>query len=70
MQIPVWLRLLVSAMVVAFGGYRIVLSFRSDKEDETARRRGGLYAFQRRTHLLFGVFYLLVGGFLLFGAFR
>lgn len=69
MRLPSWLVLLVGGMVIVFGVYRLRLAFRSDTEDEAARRRGGLYAFPRRTHLLFGVLYLLMGAWLLAGVF-
>ena len=69
MQLPPWVPALVGVLVLVFGVYRIRLTFRSDKDDEAAKRRGGLYAFQRRTHLLFGIAYLLMGAFLLLGAF-
>lgn len=62
MRIPIWLLLGVAALVMIFGVYRIVLSFRSDEADDRARARKGLYAMGRRTHFLVGVVYLLLGG--------
>jgi len=62
MRVPVWLTLGVALLVCAFGAYRIRLAFRSDEEDARARARKGLYAMGRRTHLLIGVVYLLLGG--------
>jgi hypothetical protein len=61
MRVPVWLTLGVAVLVCVFGAYRIRLAFRSDEEDERARARKGLYAMARRTHLLIGVVYLLLG---------
>ena len=61
MRVPVWLTLGVAFLVCAFGAYRVRLAFRSDEADERARARKGLYAMGRRTHLLIGVVYLLLG---------
>ncbi|HSR97182.1 MAG TPA: hypothetical protein VLM79_09040 [Kofleriaceae bacterium] len=62
MRVPVWLTLGVALLVCLFGAYRIRLALRSDAEDERARQRKGLYAMGRRTHLLVGLIYLLLGG--------
>jgi hypothetical protein len=56
---------LVAAAVIIFGVYRIILSRRSDEDDDKARRRGGMYAMPRRTHMLLGVVYCLLGLWLL-----
>jgi hypothetical protein len=60
-RIPVWLTLGVAALVIFFGGYRILLSFRSKDEDQRARARGGLFGMGRRTQFLIGVVYILLG---------
>ncbi|HEU4733584.1 MAG TPA: hypothetical protein VFT22_37075 [Kofleriaceae bacterium] len=65
MRLPVWLVLGVALLVSVFGAYRIRLAFRSDEEDQRARARKGLYAMGRRTHLLVGMIYLLLGGALI-----
>jgi hypothetical protein len=62
MRVPVWLTLGVAALVVIFGIYRIRIGFRDDEEDKRARARKGLYAMGRRTHILIGIVYLLLGG--------
>jgi hypothetical protein len=51
----------VAAVVIIFGLYRVRLAFRSNAEDERAKERGGLYGMGRRTHLLIGIIYLLLG---------
>ncbi|HWO21326.1 MAG TPA: hypothetical protein VNO30_21310 [Kofleriaceae bacterium] len=61
MRIPVWLTLAVAVLVVVFGVHRIRLSFRSDDEQARAQQKKGLYAMGRRTHLLIGIVYLLLG---------
>ena len=62
MRVPVWLTLGVAALVIIFGLYRVRIGFRSDEEDARARARKGLYAMGRRTHILIGIVYLLLGG--------
>jgi len=62
MRIPVWLTLGVAALIIIFGVYRISLSRRSDAQEAVAQKRKGLYGMARRTHLLIGIVYLLLGG--------
>ena len=61
MHIPIWLTLGVALLVIVFGVYRIRIAMRSDEEDARAKTRKGLYAMGRRTHLLVGIVYLLLG---------
>jgi hypothetical protein len=61
MRIPFWLTLGVAVLVIVFGVHRIRLGFRSDEQEAIARKRKGLYSMARRTHLLIGVVYLLLG---------
>ncbi len=62
MRIPVWLTLGVAALVIIFGIYRIHIALtRTGEADERAKARGGLYSMGRRTHMLIGVVYLLLG---------
>jgi len=67
MVIPRWISFLVAAMVLAFGCYRLYIAVTSD--DETLKRRKGLYGQSRRRHMLFGILYLILGGFIIAGAF-
>ena len=67
--VPIWLTFLVATMVIIFGLYRIKMALRSAEEDEKARAKKGLYSLPRRTHVLFGILYLLLGVFLIAGAF-
>jgi hypothetical protein len=69
MHIPIWLTLGVAALVIIFGVYRIRIAMRTDEQDSRARPRRGLYAMGRRTHLLVGIVYLLLGAGLLATAF-
>jgi hypothetical protein len=62
MRVPVWLTLGIASLVCVFGLYRIRLAFRANGEDQRARAKKGLYAMGRRTHLLIGLVYLLLGG--------
>jgi len=65
MTLPSWVTFLVAALVIGFGGYRIWIAFRPEDAEARARQRKGLYALPRRTHFLFGLLYLLLGGFLI-----
>ena len=69
MRIPAWIFAAVGVMVILFGAWRIRLSFRSDDEDATAKKRGGLFGVGRRSHLLSGIIYILLGVYLVLGAF-
>src|SRR5687767_11917308 len=59
MRIPVWVTLAVAALVIGFGGYRLFLGLRKDRDLDTPKR--GLYGMSKRTHLIIGTFYLLLG---------
>ena len=61
MRIPVWLLYGVAVLIMIFGVHRVRIGFRSDAEDKRARSRKGLYAMPRRTHVLIGFVYLLLG---------
>jgi hypothetical protein len=66
MRIPVWLTLCVAALVLGFGSYRLYLAFRKSTEtDEELAKKRGLYAMRKRTHLLIGMVYVLLGAGLL-----
>jgi len=69
MRIPSWIFGAIGALVIVFGIWRIRLSRRNLEEDQAAKRRGGLYGVNRRTHLLIGCLYLLLGAYLLIEAF-
>lgn len=62
MRIPVWFALTVAAFVVLFGAYRIKLGLTlSPEQEDTARKRGGLYAMGKRFHLFVGIIYIAMG---------
>ena len=65
MRIPQWLSILIAALVILFGAYRLWLAVSGPSDDERAKARRGLMAMSRRQHGLVGVLYLLVGGALL-----
>lgn len=67
MFIPRWITFLIAACVIGFGVYRIYIAFTTDPE--TLAQRKGLYGLPRRTHILFGILYLLLGAFLIASAF-
>jgi uncharacterized membrane protein HdeD (DUF308 family) len=68
-HIPTWILILVGGLVSVFGVFRIFLGFRSAEEDERARSRGGLFGMRRTTHIVIGLIYVVMGVFLILGAF-
>jgi uncharacterized iron-regulated membrane protein len=75
MALPRWLFFVVAIWVIAFGGFRLYLAARKRRlaaapagEGRPDFRQRGLYALPARTHLLYGVLYLLLGGYLLAAA--
>ncbi len=61
MRIPVWVTIGVAILVIVFGVIRIRLAFRTDAQEQLSRKRKGLYGMGKRTHLLIGIVYLLLG---------
>jgi len=68
-RLPPWVPLFIGVLVALFGMYRVRIAFRTRGDDERARQQGGLYAMARRTHLLVGVLYVIMGGMLVATAF-
>ena len=66
MFVPSFVTYMVAACVILFGCYRIYLAFTTEKE--VLAKRKGLYGLPKRTHILFGILYLLLGAFLIGGA--
>jgi hypothetical protein len=66
-HVPQWLTIVIAVIVIAFGLYRIRMSF--VKVDPDAPKKslmgGGLYRMSPRTHLFIGVIYLALGGALI-----
>jgi hypothetical protein len=66
MVLPRWIPFLVAAWVIAFGILRLRIATRKDDEEQEAKpnfRKGGYYARSKRSHALFGVAYLILGGY-------
>ena len=61
MHVPVWLTLMCAALVILWGGYRMKLGLRSKEAEARAAERKGLFGMPRRTHLLIGLVYVLLG---------
>ena len=61
MRLPAWLTLTCAAMVIVWGAYRIKIGLRSREAEARAAEKKGLFAMPRRTHLLIGTIYLLLG---------
>ncbi len=66
MTIPRWLLFLVAAWVIAFGLFRIYIALRPRRPSPQGPNymQRGMFARSPRTHVLFGVVYLVLGAFL------
>lgn len=64
---PSWIVFVIGSMVILFGAFRLSLVFRSSTDEQVARERGGIFGYGRRTNLLFGLVYVLMGVLLLLG---
>jgi hypothetical protein len=67
MALPAWVFFLVAVWVIAFGVFRIVVAVKrarlaAAEPDRPNLMKRGLYALSPRTHILFGVVYILLGG--------
>lgn len=67
LALPAWVFFLVAVWVVAFGVFRIVMAVKRSKlaasdPDRPNFMKRGLYALSPRTHILFGVVYIVLGG--------
>ncbi len=61
MVVPPWLSLTCAVLIAVWGVYRIRLGLRSEEAERRATAKKGLFALPRRTHLLIGVVYVLLG---------
>jgi len=59
--LPPWLTFTCAALVIVWGVYRVKVGLRSEAAEERALAKKGLYAMPRRTHLLIGAVYVLLG---------
>jgi len=69
-RIPVWLTFLVAGLVLLFGLYRIRLAMKAtdavpEVDGDPAPPRRGIYNMSRRSHLMVGIIYILLGGALI-----
>jgi uncharacterized membrane protein HdeD (DUF308 family) len=65
--LPAWIFFLVAVWVIAFGVFRIVVAVKRSRQaarspDRPNFMKRGLYALSPRTHILFGIVYILLGG--------
>jgi hypothetical protein len=66
MVLPRWIPFLIAAWVIAFGILRLRIATRKEEEADSKKpnyRKGGYYARSKRSHALFGVAYLILGGY-------
>ena len=66
MLLPRWIPFLIAAWVIAFGILRLRIATRKEEEEASNRpnyRRGGYYARSKRSHMLFGSAYLILGAY-------
>jgi hypothetical protein len=67
MALPAWIFFLIAVWVIAFGVFRIVMAVKrsrlaASEPDRPNFMKRGLYALSPRTHILFGVVYIALGG--------
>jgi hypothetical protein len=67
MKIPQWVPFLVAAWVIAFGLLRLRIATKKEDPDSNKPnyRKSGYYARSKRSHLLFGIVYILMGAYLI-----
>jgi hypothetical protein len=66
MMLPRWIPFLIAAWVIAFGILRLRIAMRKDDAETSDRpnyRKGGYYARSKRSHMLFGISYLVLGAY-------
>lgn len=68
MVLPRWIPFLIAAWVIAFGILRLRIATRKDEDENEDNpkpnyRKGGYYARSKRSHMLFGIAYLILGGY-------
>ncbi|HKA88855.1 MAG TPA: hypothetical protein VKE22_14400 [Haliangiales bacterium] len=68
MRFPPWIVVLLSALVILFGIFRITLGFQKPPRDDEAPRKG-LFAYPRRTQILIGTIYVVLGVLLILPVF-
>ena len=67
LNLPRWVPILVGALVLLFGVYRLRLGLR---KPDPERKRQGLDAMSNRYHLMFGLVFLATGAFLILSGLR
>lgn len=68
MSIPRWVVFLVAFWVICFGVFRLYIAATKNKREQKDRpsfRKRGMYAKSRRSHLVLGTLYVLMGGVLI-----
>jgi hypothetical protein len=72
MGVPPWLALSIGILVVVWGAFRIYIGIRPPPSPSTSTdegiRRTGLFGLPRRTQILVGIIYLLLGAMLILPA--
>ena len=67
MSIPRWVVFLVAFWVICFGAFRLYIAFTKDKraaQKGPSFRKKGMYAKSKRSHLVIGTLYIVMGGVL------
>ena len=66
MMLPRWIPFAIAFWVIAFGILRLRIATRKEApgdEDRPNFRKGGYYARSKRSHAIYGVAYLALGGY-------
>jgi hypothetical protein len=65
MPLPTWALFAIAGWLMLFGIFRIAVSIRGRRRADEGEAPRGILALSWRRHLVFGVFYFVVGAYLL-----
>jgi hypothetical protein len=65
MMLPRWIPFLIAAWVILFGIHRLRIATKKEDPDSERPnyRKGGYYGRSKRSNMLFGIAYLILGAF-------
>ena len=64
MPLPPWALFVIAAWLILFGSFRIAVFFRARRRGEDDAQARGAFSLGVRRHLVFGLFYIVAGAYL------